>query len=124
MYPVIFLIAKLLFIQENIGLKLYKLELKSFIHFSAVEICWLYIFVIYIIKISIQSIFLILCVFFQWCSRDSRCKKLQLTDLLVSPVQHIMRVPLILKEIEMRTEDSSEKKVISNIIESEENSLS
>lgn len=61
--------------------------------------------------------------FEKWCSRDSRCKKLQLTDLLVSPVQHIMRVPLILKEIEMRTEDASEKKVILNIIEAEENSL-
>ncbi|GIX76265.1 putative regulation of rho protein signal transduction [Caerostris extrusa] len=38
--------------------------------------------------------------FEKWCSRDVRCKKLQLTDLLVSPVQHIMRVPLILKDIE------------------------
>lgn len=42
----------------------------------------------------------------------------------MSPVQHIMRVPLILKEIEMRTEDPSEKKIILNIIEAEENSLS
>ncbi|RWS31588.1 pleckstriny domain-containing family G member 7-like protein [Leptotrombidium deliense] len=58
-----------------------------------------------------------------WCCRDPRCKKLQLTDLLVSPVQHIMRVPLILKDIEMRTEDLSERDVITQIIESEENSL-
>lgn len=35
-----------------------------------------------------------------------------------------MRVPLILKEIEMRTEDADEKKIILNIIEAEENSLS
>ncbi|XP_035205819.1 uncharacterized protein LOC118180869, partial [Stegodyphus dumicola] len=61
--------------------------------------------------------------FEKWCSKDARCKKLQLTDLLVSPVQHVMRVPLILKEIEMRTEDPSEKKQISSIIEAEENSL-
>lgn len=59
----------------------------------------------------------------QWCSRDPRCKKLQLTDLLVSPVQHVMRVPLILKDIESRTEDLTERETISNIIESEETSL-
>ncbi|XP_023228706.1 uncharacterized protein LOC111629076 isoform X2 [Centruroides sculpturatus] len=61
--------------------------------------------------------------FEKWCSRDSRCKKLQLTDLLVSPVQHIMRVPLILKEIEMRTENSDEQKIIASILEAEEHSL-
>ncbi|KAL3212783.1 hypothetical protein MRX96_007834 [Rhipicephalus microplus] len=52
-----------------------------------------------------------------------RCKKLQLTDLLVSPVQHIMRVPLILKDIEMRTEDMEERDCITAILETEENSL-
>ncbi|XP_015790471.1 uncharacterized protein LOC107367281 [Tetranychus urticae] len=61
--------------------------------------------------------------FEKWCARDPRCKKLQLTDLLVSPVQHIMRVPLILKDIEMRTEDATERELISQIIESEEASL-
>ncbi|XP_074600156.1 uncharacterized protein LOC141854391 [Brevipalpus obovatus] len=61
--------------------------------------------------------------FEKWCSRDPRCKKLQLQDLLVSPVQHIMRVPLILKDIEMRTEDQSEREHIGQILESEEASL-
>ncbi|EEC15117.1 hypothetical protein IscW_ISCW010836 [Ixodes scapularis] len=61
--------------------------------------------------------------FEKWCSRDPRCKKLQLTDLLVSPVQHIMRVPLILKDIEMRTEDVEERDSITAILEAEENSL-
>jgi hypothetical protein len=28
----------------------------------------------------------------QWCNKDPRCKKLQLTDLLVAPVHHIMKV--------------------------------
>ena len=28
----------------------------------------------------------------QWCNKDPRCNKLQLTDLLVSPVHHIMKV--------------------------------
>lgn len=60
----------------------------------------------------------------QWCSRDPRCKKLQLTDLLVAPVQHIMKVPLILKEVETRTEDSAEREQITQILEIEENSIS
>nr|CAD7434992.1 unnamed protein product [Timema monikensis] len=50
------------------------------------------------------------CEFEKWCNRDPRCKKLQLTDLLVAPVQHIMKVPLILKEVESRTEEPSEKR--------------
>jgi hypothetical protein len=60
----------------------------------------------------------------QWCNRDPRCKKLQLTDLLVAPVQHIMKVPLILKEVETRTEDSAEREQITQILEIEENSIS
>jgi hypothetical protein len=60
----------------------------------------------------------------KWCSRDPRCKKLQLTDLLVAPVQHIMKVPLILKEVETRTEDSAEREQITQILEIEENSIS
>lgn len=62
--------------------------------------------------------------FIQWCSRDPRCKKLQLTDLLVAPVQHIMKVPLILKEVETRTEEPAERELIAQILEIEENSIS
>jgi hypothetical protein len=40
------------------------------------------------------------CPWLQWCHRDLRCKKLQLTDLLVSPVHHIMKIPLV-KTIEI-----------------------
>ncbi|XP_065333971.1 uncharacterized protein LOC135935509 isoform X3 [Cloeon dipterum] len=61
--------------------------------------------------------------FEKWCNRDPRCKKLQLTDLLVAPVQHIMKVPLILKEVENRTEDTDERDQIARILEREENSL-
>lgn len=60
---------------------------------------------------------------FQWCNRDPRCKKLQLTDLLVAPVQHIMKVPLLLREIEQRTEDAQEKEAILKILDKEEASL-
>ncbi|XP_069192401.1 uncharacterized protein [Procambarus clarkii] len=63
------------------------------------------------------------CEFEKWCNRDPRCKKLQLTDLLVAPVQHIMKVPLILRDIEGRTEDPQERSVVREIIEAEEHSL-
>ena len=64
------------------------------------------------------------CFYVKWCNRDPRCKKLQLTDLLVAPVQHIMKVPLILKEVETRTEDGAEREQITQILEIEENSIS
>lgn len=59
----------------------------------------------------------------KWCNRDPRCKKLQLTDLLVTPVQHVMRVPLLLKEIENKTHQPDEKRIIQSIIEQQEHSL-
>lgn len=59
----------------------------------------------------------------QWCNRDTRCKKLQLTDLLVAPVQHVMRVPLLLREIQNRTHDPTEKATIVTIIEEQQHSL-
>lgn len=68
-----------------------------------------------------KQILLKLCL--QWCNRDPRCKKLQLTDLLVAPVQHVMRVPLLLKEIETRTVDPLEKTSIQTIIQEQEHSL-
>lgn len=61
--------------------------------------------------------------FEKWSSRDVRCKKLQLTDLLVAPVQHIMRVPIILKDIESHTENQKDREEIRAILAVEEASL-
>lgn len=61
--------------------------------------------------------------FEKWSSRDVRCKKLQLTDLLVAPVQHIMRVPIILKDIESHTEHVRDRDEIRAILSVEEASL-
>lgn len=61
--------------------------------------------------------------FEKWSSRDVRCKKLQLTDLLVAPVQHIMRVPIILKDIESHTENPKDRDEIRAILAVEEASL-
>ena len=68
--------------------------------------------------------FIVFIFVFQWCNKDVRCKKLQLTDLLVSPVHHIMKIPLVIREIESRTDDPEEKGVISRIHEMKEHSLS
>lgn len=67
--------------------------------------------------------FLFFVLLLKWCNRDPRCKKLQLTDLLVTPVQHVMRIPLLLKEIESKTYQSDEKRIIQSIIEQQEHSL-
>ncbi|KAG1683570.1 Pleckstrin y domain-containing family G member 7 [Nymphon striatum] len=61
--------------------------------------------------------------FEKWCTRDPRCNKLQLTDLLVAPVQHIMKTPLILKDIEARTLNPEEKKAVTEILDTEESSI-
>lgn len=61
--------------------------------------------------------------FEKWSSRDIRCKKLQLTDLLVAPVQHIMRVPIILRDIESHTEHMRDRDEIRAILAVEEASL-
>lgn len=63
------------------------------------------------------------CEFEKWCNRDPRCKKLQLTDLLVAPVQHIMKIPLLLREIETRTTGRQEKETVLKILEKEEASI-
>lgn len=61
--------------------------------------------------------------FEKWSSRDTRCKKLKLTDLLVAPVQHIMRVPIILKDIESHTENVRDRDEIRAILAVEEASV-
>lgn len=37
------------------------------------------------------------CISIQWCESDSRCNRLQITDLLVAPLQHLTKYPLLLK---------------------------
>eukprot|EP00095_Tigriopus_kingsejongensis_P001614 maker-scaffold289_size220122-snap-gene-0.15 protein:Tk01614 transcript:maker-scaffold289_size220122-snap-gene-0.15-mRNA-1 annotation:"rho rac guanine nucleotide exchange" len=63
------------------------------------------------------------CEFEKWCNRDPRCKKLQLTDLLVAPVHHIMKIPLVIKDIEAKTDTVEEKAIIIKVLEMKEASL-
>lgn len=45
----------------------------------------------------------------QWCERNEQCRRLQLRDLLVAPLQRLTRYPLLLRNIAKRcqTEDES-----------------
>lgn len=55
--------------------------------------------------------------FCQWCSQDPRCNRLQLTDLLVAPLQHCTKFPLLLGNVKKYTEDEQEKEALSDLID-------
>ena len=64
------------------------------------------------------------CMGLQWCEQDRRCHRLQLTDLLVSPMQHCTKVPLLLNNIRKYTSDEEECRQLTVSIEKLETSLS
>ncbi|KAF7625925.1 DH domain-containing protein [Meloidogyne graminicola] len=51
------------------------------------------------------------------CMNDSRCERLQLEDLLISPLQHITRLPILLKEILRHTETQQDKQSLEKVLE-------
>ncbi|TKR93729.1 hypothetical protein L596_008134 [Steinernema carpocapsae] len=51
------------------------------------------------------------------CLADQRCERLQLEDLLISPLQRITRLPILLKEIYRFTEDEEDKAKVEKVIE-------
>lgn len=53
-----------------------------------------------------------------------RCHRLQLTDLLVAPMQHCTKLPLLLSNIRKYTEDMDERTQLTESIQTVENSLS
>ncbi|XP_031570861.1 uncharacterized protein LOC116305153 isoform X2 [Actinia tenebrosa] len=60
----------------------------------------------------------------KWCEADPRCNRLQLTDLLVAPLQHLTKYPLLLKNIRERTsEGEDEHSSLSSVIKSVERSI-
>lgn len=62
--------------------------------------------------------------YFQVCLTDPRCERLQLEDLLIAPLQHITRLPLLLKEIHKYTKDSEDKRRIEKVVGNMNESLS
>lgn len=62
--------------------------------------------------------------FIKWCESDSRCNRLQITDLLVAPLQHLTKYPLLLKNIRKRTAEGDEQHgSLSSIIKAVELSI-
>ncbi|KAK0064027.1 Pleckstriny domain-containing family G member 7 [Biomphalaria pfeifferi] len=61
--------------------------------------------------------------FEKWCEQDSRCNRLQLTDLLVAPMQHCTKLPLLLHNVRKYTADEDERQQVAESIEKMEASL-
>ncbi|PVD24908.1 hypothetical protein C0Q70_15401 [Pomacea canaliculata] len=61
--------------------------------------------------------------FQRWCEQDPRCNRLQLTDLLVAPMQHCTKLPLLLANIRKYTESETERQMVTESIEKLELSL-
>ena len=59
----------------------------------------------------------------QWCEQDPRCNRLLLTDLLISPMQHCTKVPLMLNSICRYTQNAPERKLLMESLEKLESSL-
>ncbi|OWF41968.1 uncharacterized protein LOC110461715 [Mizuhopecten yessoensis] len=55
--------------------------------------------------------------FEKWCTQDPRCNRLQLTDLLVAPMQHCTKFPLLLNNIKKYTDNSAERNLLAELIE-------
>ncbi|KAL7080415.1 hypothetical protein ACQ4LE_000073 [Meloidogyne hapla] len=51
------------------------------------------------------------------CISDPRCERLQLEDLLISPLQRITRLPLLLKEILRHTEAQQDRQTLEKVLE-------
>lgn len=60
---------------------------------------------------------------FQWCSQDPRCRRLQLNDFLVAPMQHCTKLPLLLANIRKYTSSDYDKNILALTIGKVEISL-
>lgn len=61
--------------------------------------------------------------FERWCTSDQRCNRLQLNDLLVAPMQHCTKFPLLLANIRKYTQNTTEQELLSELVEKVEFSL-
>lgn len=55
--------------------------------------------------------------FVKWCERNEQCRRLQLRDLLVAPLQRLTRYPLLLRNIAKRLETEDETRGLQAIAE-------
>ncbi|XP_056000785.1 pleckstrin homology domain-containing family G member 7-like isoform X2 [Ostrea edulis] len=54
--------------------------------------------------------------FEKWCCHDPRCNRLQLTDLMVAPLQHCTKLPLLLENVKKYTSDETERDALSELV--------
>ncbi|XP_048466352.1 pleckstrin homology domain-containing family G member 7 isoform X6 [Rhincodon typus] len=59
----------------------------------------------------------------KWCEQNEQCKRLHLSDLLVSPLQRLTRYPLLLRNLWKRSTETVEKQRIQAIIKQVDNSI-
>uniref|UniRef100_A0A673MUS8 Pleckstrin homology domain-containing family G member 7-like n=2 Tax=Sinocyclocheilus rhinocerous TaxID=307959 RepID=A0A673MUS8_9TELE len=55
--------------------------------------------------------------FVKWCERNEQCRRLQLKDLLVAPLQRFTRYPLLLKNIGKKSCSEAEENTIQSIVD-------
>ncbi|XP_057204452.1 pleckstrin homology domain-containing family G member 7 isoform X1 [Triplophysa rosa] len=55
--------------------------------------------------------------FVKWCERSEHCRRLQLKDLLVAPLQRFTRYPLLLKNIGKKGCSEAEENTLQNIVD-------
>ncbi|XP_051581012.1 pleckstrin homology domain-containing family G member 7-like [Myxocyprinus asiaticus] len=55
--------------------------------------------------------------FVKWCERNEQCRRLQLKDLLVAPLQRFTRYPLLLKNIGKRGCSEQEESALQSIVD-------
>ncbi|CAJ1056976.1 pleckstrin homology domain-containing family G member 7 [Xyrichtys novacula] len=59
----------------------------------------------------------------KWCERNEQCKRLQLRDLLVAPLQRLTRYPLLLRNIAKRCQAEDETRGLQVIAEQVDTSI-
>lgn len=59
----------------------------------------------------------------KWCERNEQCRRLQLRDLLVAPLQRLTRYPLLLRNIAKRCQNDEEARSLQAIAEQVDTSI-
>lgn len=72
---------------------------------------------------SVPSSHLLSLCFPQWCERNQLCRRLQLRDLLVAPLQRLTRYPLLLRNMAKRCQREDESKGLQTVAERVDTSI-
>ncbi|KAK6320036.1 hypothetical protein J4Q44_G00091430 [Coregonus suidteri] len=59
----------------------------------------------------------------KWCERNQECRRLQLRDLLVAPLQRLTRYPLLLKNVGKRSRTEEEESALQRVVDQVDTSI-